>query len=114
MQSMSSSLKPSKTVEVTLNLKKLAKKVSWKHKSSMCIKTIRRHVKRQFKSDNDVMISPDVNKFVWSYGKRNIPTRMRVRIESIPSPKDATKNVFRVALVKVNTFKGLLNEVIVD
>ena len=96
-----------KSVEMTVNLKKLARKGSWKHKAPKCISYLRKFVRNQFSSEDEVLISPEINKYIWTNGIKNIPNKMRIKIEKRPSNKNPEANVFRICLVNVNTFKGL-------
>lgn len=61
----------------------------------------------QFNSDEDVFISPEVNKYIWTNGATNPPKKLRIKIERVPSNKNPELNMFRVGMVEVNTFKGL-------
>lgn len=111
---MASSITKNKTIEVTVNIKRIAKKVSWRYKAAKAIRNLRIYVQKTFKSKDEVLISPDVNKRVFCNGMHNIPKKMRVRIERTPCNKDPSKSVFKVSLVNVNTFKGLNTQVITD
>ncbi|KCZ75584.1 hypothetical protein H311_03439, partial [Anncaliia algerae PRA109] len=97
-----------------LNIKKLAKNASWRYKASSAIKCIRKFVQKQFKCKDEVLLAPDVNKRVFCNGMHNIPNKIRIRVERGPSNKDPLKNVFKVSLVNVNTFKGLITQAIAE
>lgn len=104
---MTSAIKNNKSVEMTVNLKKLARKASWRYKAPKCISYLRKLVRKQFRSENEVLIAPDVNKYIWTHGMRRVPTKIRVKIERAPSNKNPQVAVFRICMVEVNTFKGL-------
>ena len=59
-----------------------------------------------------VRIDPDVNRFIWNQGIRNIPRRIRVRLSRRKNEEDESGNKFytEVKLLNVETFKGLLTE----
>lgn len=99
-----------KAVEMTINLGKLARKASWRYKAPKCIYYLKKFIQNQFKSENDILIAPEVNKYIWRHGIKNIPKRMRIKVERRPSNKNPELNVFRVCLVDVNTFKGLQSQ----
>lgn len=99
-----------KAVEITINLKKLARKASWKHKAPKCIKFMRKFIQKYFKSEDEVLIAPEINKHIWTNGMKNLPSKVRVKLERGPSNKSPELNVIRVCMVNVNTFKGLQSQ----
>ena len=60
----------------------------------------------------DVRIDPEVNRFIWHQGIRNIPRRIRVRLSRRKNEEDESGNKFytEVKLINVETFKGLVTE----
>ena len=104
---MTEAIKVNKTVELTINLRQLAKRASWRWKAVKGVKYLKKFVQKQFKTKDDVLVSPDVNNYVWSKGMRSVPGKMRIRIERGPSTKNPNENVFKLSLVDVSTFKGL-------
>lgn len=111
---MAGTIKSNKTVEMTISLRRLAKRASWRYKALKGVKYLKKFIQKQFKSEDDVLIAPDVNKYVWSRGMRSVPGRMRIRVERSPSNKNPAESVFRLSLVEVSTFKGLNSQVIQD
>lgn len=111
---MSTALRENKTIELTVNLKKLTHNVSWKYKAPFAIRNLKRLVQKIFHSKEEVLIAPDLNKAVWVRGMRHTPKKVRVRVERVPDNKDASKCVFKVSLVIVGAFKGLLTQAICE
>lgn len=111
---MTSNIKQNKSVEMTINLKKLARRASWKYKAPKSIKYIKSLVSKQFRSTDDVLIAPDVNKFIWSNGRTNLPCKVRVKVERTPSPTNPEKSIFKISRVVVNTYKGLNSQSYVE
>ena len=64
----------------------------------------------------DVRIDSRLNKYVWSTGIKNPPTRVRVRLSRKRNEdEDADEKLFTLAqLVEVSSFKGLQTENVVD
>lgn len=59
----------------------------------------------------DVRIGTEVNQFVWEKGIRNIPRRIRVRIQRKLGNTDGKETCFsEVRLLKVKSFKKLVTE----
>ncbi|KAF7683412.1 60S ribosomal protein L31 [Astathelohania contejeani] len=109
---MDSVLQASKVFEMTISPDKLVKNISWVRKAKCIGRRIKRHIKSQFKSDDDVIISPELNKKLWGRGITKVPKKIRVRVERVPSPKNPEKNVFMVSEIIVGSFKGLLTTAI--
>merc|ERR1719377_458837 len=67
-------------------------------------------------STKDVRIDTKLNKFVWSAGVRNVPTRVRVRMSRKRNEdEDAKEKMFTlVQHVPVESFKGLQTENVQD
>lgn len=109
---MSSALKENKIIEMTINLRKLTHNVSWKYKAPYGVRNIKRLIQKNFKSEEEVLIAPDLNKAIWARGMRHVPGKVRIRVERAPSTKNPQVNVFKVSLVVVGGFKGLLTQAI--
>merc|ERR1719502_1302526 len=60
----------------------------------------------------DVRIDTGLNKFIWSTGVRNVPRRVRVRLQRKRNEdEDAAEKMFPlVGHVRVESFKGLQTE----
>merc|ERR1719162_520111 len=67
-------------------------------------------------STQDVRIDTKLNKFLWSNGVRNVPTRVRVRMSRKRNEdEDAKQQMFTlVQYVPVESFKGLQTENVRD
>lgn len=107
---MNNTLSENKVIEMTINLKKLTNNVSWRYKAPHGVRNIKRLIQKTFNTKEDVLIAPDLNKALWVRGMKNIPGKVRVRIERGPCTKNPANNVFRVALVIVGSFKGLITQ----
>lgn len=83
-------------------------KIQFKKRAPRVVREMRKFVQK-FMGLEDVRISPKLNKAIWSKGIRNLPRRMRVRIErgrgtSMDAPN---KEYALVDYVAVESFKGL-------
>ncbi|TBT99892.1 ribosomal protein L31 [Hamiltosporidium tvaerminnensis] len=107
---MSSVLKHNKITEMTVNLPAVARKVSWKRKASGAMKKLKKFLQKQFNVEGEVVMSPELNKFVWKGGIEKVPRRIRIRVERCTSKKNVEKSALRVSLVLVGSFKGLNSE----
>lgn len=105
---MQNLLSENKTIEMTVNLKKVTNNVSWRYKAPFAIRNIKRLIQKNFHSQDEVLIAPELNKAVWVRGMKHVPNKVRIRVERGPCTKNPEKNVFRVSLVIVGGFKGLL------
>ncbi|KRX10561.1 Ribosomal protein L31e domain [Pseudocohnilembus persalinus] len=65
--------------DITVNLHKQIHKVQFKKKAPRAIREIKAIAAKQMLT-SDVRIDTPLNKFIWSKGVRNIPTRVRVRL----------------------------------
>jgi large subunit ribosomal protein L31e len=99
-----------KVVVMTINLWKITKGTSWVRLADTAISRIRREIKRQFRTDADVRIDVNLNKAVWTKGRRSIPSKIRVKVSRRPSYKDNSKTEFYVEHVVVPKFKELLSQ----
>lgn len=57
----------------------------------------------------DVRIDAQLNKYVWSRGVKNVPTRVRVRLtRKRNEDEEAAEKLYTIAqLIEVTSFKGL-------
>merc|ERR1719453_2999018 len=64
----------------------------------------------------DVRVDTKLNKFIWSSGIRNVPTRVRVRMSRKRNEdEDAKEKLYTlVQHVPVESFKNLQTEVVQD
>merc|ERR1711959_625341 len=68
------------TREYTINLHKRCHKIAFKKKAPKAIKMIIKFAKKVMQTDI-VKIHTDLNKYIWSKGIRNIPRRVRIKIQ---------------------------------
>ncbi|KAJ3433429.1 60S ribosomal protein L31 [Anaeramoeba flamelloides] len=101
------------TREYTIHLHKLLHKVSYKRRAPKSIKVIKQFTNREM-GTKDVRVDPEVNKFIWSKGIKNVPFRIRVRLErQINEDEEAKERLYtRVTYVPTKNFKGLTTKVI--
>ncbi|KAM0676341.1 60S ribosomal protein L31B [Gurleya vavrai] len=111
---MNNLLRENKIIEMTINLKKITNNVSWKYKAPHAVRNIKRLIQKNFHSKDDVLIAPELNKAIWVRGMKHVPNKVRIRIEKGPCTKNPENNVFRVALVIVGGFKGLLTQTVAE
>ena len=97
--------------DYTINLKRRVGKVAFKKRAPRAIKEIRAFA-QEVMGTKDVRIDAKLNKYVWSTGIRNIPTRVRVRLSRKRNEdEEAEEKLFTLAqLVEVSSFKGLQTE----
>ena len=97
--------------DYTIHLSKYTHKVTFKKKAPRAIKEIKKFAEKAM-GTKDVRIDAKLNKFVWSRGVRNVPTRVRVRLSRKRSDdEDADEKLYTLAqLVEVTSFKGLQTE----
>ena len=68
------------TKEMTINLKKRLHGITFKKRAPRAIREIKAFAGTEMKT-SDVRVDTTVNKFVWHKGVRNVPYRIRVRLE---------------------------------
>jgi len=103
------------TREYTVNLHKRLHKVTFKKKAPRAITEIKKFA-TQMMGTNDVRVDTLLNKFVWSQGIRNVPTRVRVRLHRKRNEDEeaAEKLYTHVTYVSVPSHKGLQTKVVKD
>ncbi|KRH91784.1 60S ribosomal protein L31 [Pseudoloma neurophilia] len=114
---MTNPMKDFKTIDLTINIRKITQGDSWRWKTKQAIKRIKQHLLKYYKltkSDADVSLAPELNKHIFSRGMKNPPKKIRVRVEPSTSRKDANRRVFRVSQIIVGGFKGLSTECVVE
>lgn len=102
-----------KVVVVTVNLWRLVKGCSQKRWADCAVRNLKRHIQKQFNTKEDVKIDIQLNKAIWSRGKKHLPTKVRVEITKRASLKDSSKTEFFLKHVLVPSFKGLQAESII-
>ena len=66
--------------EMTINLKKRLHGITFKKRAPRAIREIKAFAGKEMKT-SDVRVDTTVNKFVWHKGVRNVPYRIRIRLE---------------------------------
>lgn len=101
------------TREYTIHLHKYVHGRQFKKKAPSAIKAIRDFAEEAM-STVDVRLDPRLNKAVWGKGIRNVPRRIRVRLQRMRNDaEDAKEKLYTlVSVVPVQNFKGLQTEVI--
>ncbi|KAI5191118.1 large subunit ribosomal protein L31e [Nematocida minor] len=107
---MANIVSENKVIVLTVNLWKLVKGCSQKRWADCAVRNLKRHIQKQFKTQMDVKIDMDLNKAIWSRGKKQLPTRIRIEVGKRPAFKDNAKTELFVKHVFVPTFKGLQSE----
>lgn len=99
------------TREYTIHLHKRLHGIGFKRRAPRAIKEIRKFAEKQMGTP-DVRVDTRLNKFVWSKGIRNVPYRVRVRLQRKRNEdEDSPHKLFTlVTYVNVATFKGLQTE----
>jgi large subunit ribosomal protein L31e len=102
--------------DYTLNLHKLNRKtqtLSFKKRAPRAIKEIRKFAQTTM-GTKDVRIDTALNKYVWAKGIKSPPTRVRIRLSRKRNEdEEADEKLYTLAqLVEVNTFKGLVTNVV--
>jgi large subunit ribosomal protein L31e len=101
------------TREYTIHLHKLVHGKSFKKRAPHAIKSIRTFAEKQM-GTKDVRVDNSLNEAVWKQGIKNVPHRIRVRLERRRNEaEDAKEPLFtHVTYVPVTSFKGLLTQTI--
>ena len=92
-------------------MEKFNKKTKFKKKAPKALSEIRKFAVANMKTE-DVRVDPEVNSWVWNQGIRNIPRRIRVRLQRKKNEGEDAGNKFftEVKLLQVDSFKGLTTE----
>jgi len=103
------------TRDYTIHLSKKTHKAQHKRRAPRAIKEIRKFAQAAMKTQ-DVRIDAGLNKYVWSTGIKNPPTRVRIRLSRKRNEdEDAEEKLYTLAqLVEVSSFKGLVTENIIE
>ncbi|KAI3658179.1 hypothetical protein MP638_000862 [Amoeboaphelidium occidentale] len=99
------------TREYTIHLHKLVHGKSFKKRAPHAIKSIKEFATKAF-GTKDVRVDTSLNQAVWNRGIRNVPRRIRVRLERRRNEDaEATEKLYTVAtFVPVTSFKGLVTK----
>mmetsp|Transcript_41418 Transcript_41418/g.69193 ORF Transcript_41418/g.69193 Transcript_41418/m.69193 type:complete len:120 (-) Transcript_41418:445-804(-) len=104
-----------RVVECTINLNKRLHKTTFKKKAPKAIKVVKLFAQKMMKTD-DVRVDVQLNKFLWSKGVRNVPKRVRVRLNRKRNEDEEAADQFytHVTYVKVESFKELETKLVED
>lgn len=96
------------TRDYTINLHKALHKTQFKKRAPKAIKAIRDFAEKVMKT-KDVRIDVKLNKHLWAKGVRNVPKRIRLRVERRKNEdEDAKEKMYSlVQHLPVESFKGL-------
>ncbi len=88
---------------------------TFKKKAPRALKAIKKFAAKMMRTP-DVRIDTDLNKFIWSKGIRNIPRRVRVRLDRRRAEDEEAADKFytTVSYVPVDTFKTLVTKNVED
>jgi large subunit ribosomal protein L31e len=103
------------TRDFTVHLSKRIHKLQFKRRAPRAVKEIKKFAEAAMKT-KDVRIDARLNKFIWSSGIKNPPTRVRVRLSRKRNEdEEADEKLYTLAqLVEVSSFKGLQTESVVE
>ena len=101
------------TYEMTIHLHKHIFGRSFKDRAPHAIKSIRSFAEKRM-GTKDVRIDAKLNEAIWGHGIRNVPRRMRIRLNRKRNDaSDAKEKLYTyVTYVPVTGFKGLQTEVV--
>eukprot|EP00553_Chaetoceros_curvisetus_P009352 CAMPEP_0204619264 /NCGR_PEP_ID=MMETSP0717-20131115/5693_1 /ASSEMBLY_ACC=CAM_ASM_000666 /TAXON_ID=230516 /ORGANISM="Chaetoceros curvisetus" /LENGTH=114 /DNA_ID=CAMNT_0051633231 /DNA_START=320 /DNA_END=664 /DNA_ORIENTATION=+ len=94
--------------DYTIHLSKYTHRVTFKKKAPRAVKEIKKFAEKAM-GTKDVRIDAQLNKYVWSRGVKNVPTRVRVRLtRKRNEDEEAAEKLYTIAqLIEVTSFKGL-------
>lgn len=103
------------TRDYTIHLSKRIHKMQFKRRAPRAIKEIRKFAEKEM-GTSDVRIDAHLNKFVWKNGIKNVPTRVRVRMNrKINDNDEADEKLYTlVQLLETDSFRGLQTENVDD
>lgn len=96
-----------KITEMTVNFRTLALTARCTKRASSSVKRLKKFLQKQFKTEDPVYISQDLNKAIFARGQRHLIGRLRIRVERGQCNVNPEKSCIRVSLVEVSTFKGV-------
>ena len=103
------------TRDTTIHLAKMTFKKTFKKRAPTALRRVKEFVQKVMLT-KDVRIDSNLNKFIWSKGIKNLPTRVRVRMSRRRNEnEDATEKMYTlVQHIPVESFEGLQTEVVAD
>lgn len=107
-----------RTIELTVNLHKSLHKSTFKKKAPRAIRALRSLAEKTM-GTKYVRVAGDMNRFVWHKGVRNVPYRVRVRLERKRMTEKKKQDKFGemytvVSLVEADSFSGLSAKVVTE
>ncbi len=88
------------TRTVSINLHKRLHKATFKNKAPKALKQIREHAQKVMFTQ-DVRVDPEVNKFIWEHGIRNVARRVKLTLERKKDEEDEENTNRMYTLVKL-------------
>jgi large subunit ribosomal protein L31e len=103
------------TRDTTIHLAKLTFKKTFKKRAPTALRRIKAFVEKVMLT-KDVRIDSNLNKFIWSKGIKNLPTRVRVRMSRRRNEDEDAKDKMYTLVqhIPVESFEGLQTEVVAD
>ena len=103
------------TRDTTIHLAKMTFKKTFKKRAPTALRRIKEFVEKVMLT-KDVRVDSNLNKFIWSKGIKNLPTRVRVRMSRRRNEnEDAKEKMYTlVQHIPVESFEGLQTEVVAD
>ena len=97
--------------DYTLNMHKRLQGIQFKKRAPRAMRNIRRFAAKEM-ACKDVRIEPDLNRFVWCRGIRNVEHKVRVRCTRKRNEDDDAKEKFYCVVkhVPTDSFEGLMTE----
>lgn len=99
------------TRECTIHMSKRLYGVTFKNRAPRAVRVIKQFAQKLMKT-SDVRVDTSLNKFIWSQGIKNIPKRIRVRLQRKRNEDEEAKEKLYtlVSFVPVDDFSGLQNQ----
>jgi len=94
--------------EVTYNVLKNLRGTLLDYRANRVVREIKKYV-RKFTSTSAVVITPELNKYIWSQGKKNPPRKIRLHLERKPFEDEERRGKYytNVGFKLVKSFKDL-------
>ena len=93
-------------IECTVNLHKRLQSVKFKDRAPRAIFEIKKFAKNLLYS-NEIRIDSKLNNFVWKYGPRHVPLRIKIRIskQKYMTKRNTDSSFIFISLVNQKKFK---------
>jgi large subunit ribosomal protein L31e len=109
----STAIEENQAIETTIRLSKLIMNAPHTRKAERGVKRFKKAIQNHFRSDEKVVITRELNLYMWSRGPHKMPRKVRVRVTKDVDNDDAEKSVLKCDLVVVGSFKGL-KDIVID